>query len=60
MTPLQVKGLEEEAERAAEAEQMTLAAMRRDAEDTQVRQGLSYATDECRIRSCGFTRRPDR
>jgi hypothetical protein len=42
MAPLQVKGLEEEAERAAEAEQATLAAMRRDAEDTQARPCPSY------------------
>jgi hypothetical protein len=45
MAPLQVKGLEEEAERAAEAEQATLAAMRRDAEDTQVRPCLTGAID---------------
>jgi hypothetical protein len=46
---VQVKGLEEEAERAAEAEQATLAAMRRDAEETQVRQGIVNAADNCII-----------
>lgn len=33
---VQIKGLEAEAERSAEAEQMTLAAIRREAEETQV------------------------
>ena len=53
---LQVKALEEEAERAAEAEQATLAAMRRDAEDTQVRLVPSYTlTHLYHIRACLVT-----